>query len=200
MIKNYIFDLGNVLAEFNPEKLTAPFADGEDKMLISKVVFDRLYWNRLDSGTIEDDEVKKCIMGRLPESLIEIGLKVYDNWIQSLTPVDGMQALVRDIKKAGGRLYLLSNTSVGFANGYNKSAWLDGLLKQFDGMVFSAVCGMTKPGADIFEYLIKKYGLKAEESIFIDDLEKNVEGAQKVGIKGYLFDGDAEKLREFINI
>ena len=57
---------------------------------------------------------------------------------------------------------------------------------------------MVKPNAEIFEYILKKYSLKAEECVFIDDSEKNIVGCEAVGIKGYLFDGDADKLRKHL--
>ena len=55
---------------------------------------------------------------------------------------------------------------------------------------------MNKPNKDIFEHLLNKYGLHAEDCVFIDDSEKNVNGARAAGIKAILFTGDAEKLRE----
>ena len=57
---------------------------------------------------------------------------------------------------------------------------------------------MVKPHAEIYEYLLNTYKLKAEECIFIDDRLDNIEAGEKLGIKGYLFDGDAEKLRGYL--
>ena len=91
MIKNIIFDFGNVIAQFYPEKLTSPFvSDEKTRKYISEVVFDRLYWDRLDDGTISDDEVKAEICKRVPEELCEVACTVYDNWISSMTPVENM--------------------------------------------------------------------------------------------------------------
>ena len=70
MIKNYIFDFGKVLVEFEPENLTSVYIKNtEDLKIVSEVVFDRLYWDRLDNGTISDDEVINAIRNRLPEHL-----------------------------------------------------------------------------------------------------------------------------------
>ena len=57
---------------------------------------------------------------------------------------------------------------------------------------------MVKPNADIFQHILKKYDLKAEESIFVDDMEINAEGARKVGMHGYTYDGDADRLLQTI--
>ena len=201
MTENYIFDFGNVLGEFYSEKLTAPYVKNEDaKKRIADVVFDRIYWDRLDEGTITDDEVKAGIRSRLPEEEYDVACKVYDNWVNTLTPVANMQNLVCDIKKSGKKLYLLSNISIGFANSYSKVKWIKELFDNFDGVVLSGPIGIVKPNKDIFEYLLEKFNLKADECIFIDDNQNNIDGAELVGIKGYLFDGDALKLRKFLGI
>ena len=201
MIKNYIFDFGNVLAEFYPERLTAPFAENP-KMLkyISEVVFDRTYWDKLDSGEITDEDVKTDILRRVPKDLGEISCKVYDNWINTMTPVSGMQQLISDICKTDKKLFLLSNISIGFAENYDKVEWIKELFLHFDGLVFSGPIGKVKPNKEIFEHLLETYNLKAEDCLFIDDNEKNIEGAKKVGIEGYLFSGDARKLREYLKM
>ena len=98
MIKNYIFDFGNVLANFYPDKLTEPFVEDKEKY-ISEIVFDRIYWDRLDEGTISSEEIKKEAKGRLSSEIYESACMAIDNWIVNLTPVAGMQQLIDDIKK-----------------------------------------------------------------------------------------------------
>lgn len=201
MIKNYIFDFGNVLVHFDTDKLTSVCVeDAENRALVREVVFDRLYWDRLDAGTITDNEVKAEIRKRLPEDLRDAACDVFDRWIYLDTPVDGMFELVKDIKKNGGKLFLLSNISVNFAENYHKNKLVSELFSLFDGLVFSGRLGMTKPNKEIFEHLLNAYSLSADECIFIDDRLDNVEGAEAAGIKGYHFDGDAEKLRKTLNI
>ncbi len=197
MIQNYIFDFGNVLANFYEEMLTEPYVpDAELRKTISEVVFDRVYWDKLDDGSITDDEVKAEIRRRLPEEHRELGCLVYDSWVKTLTPVSGMKELVTDLKHAEKKLYLLSNISIGFGETYGEVPWIGELLGKFDGLVLSGEIGMVKPNREIFTYLLETYSLKAEECIFIDDRAENLKGAEAVGIAGYLFDGDAEKLRE----
>lgn len=201
MIKNYIFDFGNVLARFYPEEFTAHFIkEPEPAQQVCDIVFDRLYWDRLDAGTITDQEVKEGIKGRLPKNLYDTACKIYDSWVELLSPVDGMKKLVADIKKNGGKLYLLSNISIGFAESYHKNNWVSSLFSLFDGLVFSGPIGITKPEREIFCHLLNTYSLKAEECIFIDDSKINISGCEKVGIRGYLFNGDAKALRKELNI
>ena len=199
MIKNYIFDFGNVLAEFDPYKLTAKYVENPDDIkLVSEVVFDRLYWDKLDRGTIEDDEVKSEILKRLPPELGNAGCRVYDNWVLNLTAVSGMESLVKDIHSKGYGLYLLSSISKGFAENYHRVPWISELFSCFNGLVLSGNIGIVKPHKEIFEYLINKYSLEPKECIFIDDSKVNTEGAERIGIRSYLFDGDSTKLRKFL--
>ncbi|MBQ2897152.1 MAG: HAD family phosphatase [Clostridia bacterium] len=201
MIKNYIFDFGNVIAKFCPDDLTACYvSDPHQRRIVSDVVFDRLYWAKLDEGSITDDEVKKQISLRLPEDLREVSCMVYDNWVKNLTPVDGMQKLISDIKKNDKKLYLLSNISIGFANNYKNVTWLKEIFSKFDGLVFSGPIGMVKPNKNIFEFILEKFELNSDECIFVDDCVMNINGAENAGIKGYFFDGDSEKLRKFLQM
>lgn len=191
-----------MIAQFYPEKFVEPYiSDEKTKKELSDIVFDRLYWDKLDLGTITDDEVKQSIRSRVADdALKEIACTVYDNWINNLTPDQGMQALIHDLHKSGKKMYLLSNISVGFKENYCNVEWIKTLFGYFEGLVFSGELGIAKPSADIFEYILGKYNLKREECLFIDDREINIEGANKVKIKGYLFDGNAEKLRQYIQV
>ena len=189
MIKNYIFDFGQVIVKFDTEYMTSVYVKNtQDIKTIERVVFDRLYWDKLDAGTITDEQVKEAFCERLPEHLREKACEVYDNWYRNLPFVEGIKELLKKIKDNGGRLFLLSNISIGFAKGYATVPQLKEIFNLFDGLVFSGEIGLVKPNKEIFDYVLDKYNLKAEESVFIDDNKNNVEGAEKAGIKAYLFD------------
>lgn len=196
MIKNVIFDFGQVMVRFDPEYMVGKYVSApEDRRLLEEVVFDRLYWDRLDAGTIEDEEVTAACRERVPERLHGKIDEIYYNWIYNLPPIDGMTELVRELKEEYGiRVYLLSNISHYFAEHERELSALDG----FDGKVFSAEIGMTKPSREIFEYITSRYRLDPEKTIFVDDNEKNIEGARAFGIGGYLFDGDSKRLKDYL--
>ena len=199
MIKNYIFDFGNVITEFIPEKLTAPYIKEQQQLnAVCEVVFDRKYWDKHDNNSITETEVKNDFANRLPKDLYEIACQAFDGWIENLTPIKGMCELIADLKNKNKNLYLLSNISVRFANEYVNTEWIKNVLSLFDGLVFSATTEFVKPDKDIFEYLLNKFNLNPEECLFIDDAPRNIEGAIEAGIEGYLFDGDSEKLRRFL--
>ena len=189
MFQNYIFDFGQVIVKFDTEYMTSVYVkDLKDIKLVEEVVFDRLYWDKLDAGTITDEEVKAGIKCRLPERLWESACTVYDNWYRNLPFVQGMPELLRKLKKSGSKLFLLSNISIGFAKNYESVPELKELFDLFDGLVFSGPIGIVKPNKEIFDYILDKYTLKANETVFVDDNERNVSGAKIAGINGFLFD------------
>ncbi len=199
MTKNYIFDFGKVLVEFEPLYMTRQYIENEkDVQLVAEVLFDRLYWDKLDEGTITDEKVKEAVCARLPERLHESAGLVYENWYKHLPEIEGMRAIVMMLKEQGRGLYLLSNISETFAENYVHVPQLRELFSLFDGLVFSAPIHMVKPTKDIFEYLLHKYDLRAEDCTFIDDNEKNVNGAMQVGISAILFSGNAAELEKMI--
>ncbi len=194
--KNVIFDFGQVMVRFDPKYMTEQYVTGEDAELVASVVFDRLYWDKLDSGDISDGEVISACRKRLPERLWEAVDSVYFNWIYHLPAIDGMVEIVRDLRAQGVRVFLLSNISEYFAAHADEVP----VLSEFEGCVFSAVVGHVKPHRDIFEYVCGKYSLTPSETVFVDDNAANIAGAESYGIKGYLFDGSAQKLRDFLKI
>lgn len=192
MIKNVIFDFGQVMVRFDPDYMVAQYvSDPADRAQIAEVLFDRLYWDALDRGTITDEEVISASCARLPERLRGFVKPIYDNWIYNIPEIEGMRELVREIRKHGARVFLLSNISTYFAAHANEIP----TLSEFEACVFSAVCGRVKPHADIFQYLCEQNGLIPEECLFVDDNASNIAGAEAFGIRGYLFDGNVARLR-----
>ena len=196
MIRNVIFDFGQVMVRFDPAYMVSKYIDDPaDCAKVEAVLFDRLYWDRLDRGTITDEEVLEASRARLPEHLHGVIKTVYDNWIYNLPEIEGMRELVRELKAQYGiHVYLLSNISVYFAAHAHEIP----CLSEFEDCVFSAVCGKVKPNTDIFAYLCGRNGLNPTECIFVDDNAANIAGAEAFGIQGYLFDGDAKRLTAYL--
>ena len=197
MIKNVIFDFGQVLVHFEPSYMVGVYVENEeDKALLEKVVFDRIYWDKLDKGTISDEETMSLIKERLPQRLWDVADKIYYNWIYNIPEIDGMSDLLSYLKsKYGVRLFLLSNISKYFAE---HSGEIE-ILRKLDGLVMSAPIGIVKPSYEIFDHLCKKHNINPYEAVFVDDSCDNIEGAEAYGIKGYVFDGDSEKLKKYLD-
>ncbi len=197
MIKNVIFDFGQVIIHFVPEIMVSPYVtDKEDKALICDVLFDRLYWDKLDKGTITNEEVLEAAHKRLPERLWDATDKIYYNWIYNVPEIDGMRELIIKLKERYGvGIFLLSNISNYFVEHKDEFT----IFELFDKCIFSAPIGIVKPSFEIFEHLCRECNISKEESIFIDDNEKNIEAAKKFGLNGYIFDGDVKKLENYLD-
>ena len=109
MIKNVFFDFGQVLIKFIPYDMTKAYVQNEDDIkLIEEVVFDRLYWDKLDEDKITDEQVIADVYRRLPERLHKQAHKVYFNWIYNIPQIEGMEEIVVELKNKGVNICLLS--------------------------------------------------------------------------------------------
>ena len=185
MIKNVVFDFGDVIAKFCPERIAGAFVGEEDRKLVTDVVF-REEWRELDEGTKDYGEYIAETKEMLPERLGETLDRLFRDWYRELPYVDGVWEMVQSLKKKGYRLYILSNASAYFAQ---KSSYFE-ITREFDGIVFSGVVKMAKPGDGIYSYLFETFGLKPEECLFIDDREDNIEAGKRNGMNGVVFQGD----------
>ncbi|MBE5775529.1 MAG: HAD family phosphatase [Clostridiales bacterium] len=193
MLKNIIFDFGGVMYRYEPDYLlSCCYESAEDAAAAKPVIYRE--WHRLDEGTVDYDQYAAETEALLPEHLRAGARKYLYNWHRFEPPMEQTWALAARLKARGYKIFLLSNAPVTFA------ADLDiyPILKIFDGLVVSAPIQMVKPNADIFLHTLEKYGLKAGESLFVDDLEVNCDGARAVGMYGYTYSGDADKLLEYI--
>ena len=127
----------------------------------------------------DDLSISKAI----PEHLKEAAGHLLFHWHDPLIPVEGIDELVFALKERGYRIYLLSN-----APASQKLYWSKIRCSTcFDGVVVSAFEKCVKPDPEIYQILLNRYGLKAEESFFTDDVPANIETAEKLGIKAHLF-------------
>lgn len=196
-MKNVIFDFGQVLVRFEPSYMVGKYvSDPVEAALLAHIVFDRKYWDQLDAGTITDAEVVADIKTRVPARLGDAVENIYYNWIYNIPEVEGMREVILHVKETyGAPIYVLSNISTYFAAHAHEIP----ILELVDGCVFSAVCGMTKPNADIFEHICEKFSLDPVRTVFVDDRAENVRAAEALGMQGVVFDGDADKLRAYLD-
>lgn len=191
MIKNIIFDLGNVLIEFNPHKFVEENIPPADRDEVFQMIFERREWQELDRGTLSYDEVVKFFSIRFPqyEDLIR---KFFENKIiDCLKPIEANIKYVEELKKRGYRLYILSNFHYPAYENVSKK-W--DFFKLFDGEVISSHANLLKPERGIYEEILQKYKLNPEETLFIDDSQPNIEAAKEFGLKTVHLD-DYRELR-----
>ena len=192
MIRNVVFDVGQVLLRFERDYfITRLGIDGADKELLMREVFLSLEWARMDRGSMTDAEAAESVCKRLPEHLHDAASKLVQMWDRPILPVPGMFELVQELKEKGYGVYLLSNAS------YRQHDYWPRVeaSRFFDGKLISADVKVVKPQPEIYRMLLERFDLKAEECFFIDDSPANIEGAFFCGIPGAVFHGDARRLR-----
>lgn len=193
MIKNVIFDMGNVLLTFDRNRfLDAVNAHGEERQMLLNNVYLSVEWARMDRGSMTEAEAAASMCSHVPEHLHEKVHLLVDKWDRPIIPVPGMKELVRELKEAGYGVYLLSNAS------YRQHEYWPRVPgnEYFDGTLVSADVKLVKPEREIYELMMKEFNLIPDECVFIDDSTLNIEGAERVGIHGIVFHGSAEEARE----
>lgn len=194
MIKNIIFDLGNVLLDFNPkEYLRNKIKDEKKVQELYEEIFLSEEWPMLDRGTISEEEAINKICTRYNENsqLIRAAM---DNWYEMLNPIEKNVAVLKKLKDKGYNLYYLSNFHMlAFENVTKRHDF----FKFFDGGVVSYEEKLLKPEEDIYNKLVERYTLKPNESVFVDDTLKNIEKAKKMGF-GVIHFKDASDLEALL--
>jgi len=181
MIKNIVFDLGNVLVSFKP----AEYFDKKNyppniKETILADIFASKEWLMLDNGDISTREAIEGISIRSTLNKEEI-THIFNLRSDLIFPIDQNVKVLPELKKKGFRLYFLSNFPMDIFEEVKTGYYF---FKYFDGGVISAEAKVSKPDSRIYRILLDKYSLIPEECLFVDDLEINVKAAEETGMKG----------------
>ena len=180
MIKNLIFDIGYVLIEYHWREVMIRhgISPEETERIAAEMFESEIWWKRLDGGMIdlegaireyrkafpEDFEVIEWVM-RHPELMHEFRPEVWEKALK--------------LKKAGYRIYLLSNYSEHLLKCHLKGT---GIAENVDGAIISCRVHVIKPEPGIYRALLETYDLKPEECLFFDDRADNVQGAIDAGM------------------
>ena len=193
MIKNILFDMGNVLIHFARKVfLDRLDVSEEDKLLLMREVFLSVEWVQMDRGTLREETAAPLMCQRLPEHLHSAVHSLVSLWDNPMLPIAGMAELVEDLKDNGYGIYLLSNASVRQHEYWPKiPGW-----QSFDGKIISADEKVMKPHPDYYLRALDRFKLIPGECVFVDDVPANIEGAMYCGIPGIVFHGDVLLLRK----
>ena len=184
MVKNIIFDYGGVLLDWNPHYLYDPyFGDvGKADWFLTNIC--TYEWNAQHDNGKPIAEGTAELIAEHPEWEKEIRL-YYDDFMKMMGgQIPGMEELVKGLKVKGYRVFGLSNWSV---ETFALVRHVYPVLDLMEDMVISGIERVMKPDHRIFELALERFGIKAEETVFIDDNPKNVQAACEVGIRGVLF-------------
>ena len=181
---NIILDMGNVLLEWNKDKILQGISDTKkDYLILDKSIFQSGLWETLDLGTISREElVLKVVsmIGRTYQKKVEEVIWNWPNYIEIFTEVF---PILSEVKKKGHRIFVLSNTSKVFYDLLEEQ--LSPIKELLDGFVLSCDIKAIKPDLAMFEEILDKYQLDPTNCVFLDDIEDNTIAAQKLGIKSY---------------
>lgn len=186
--KNVVFDVGQVLLRFAPKDfLPRMFPQDIAQALTPPALFGGDTWLRMDEGVYCAEEAARIITDKAGRpDLYEHELHFMLNFAKQMTLLPAAK-LIPELKKMGKKLYVITN--YGNETFAATCAQFPELFSQFDGIVLSAKERLIKPDKRIYQLLLDRYALKAEECVFIDDLEANAEGARAVGMKAIHYTG-----------
>lgn len=179
-----ILDMGNVLLEWNKDKILQDISDTKkDYLILDKSIFQSGLWERLDLGTMSREElVLKVVsmIGRTYQKKVEEVIWNWPNYIEIFTEVF---PILSEVKKKGHRIFVLSNTSKVFYDLLEEQ--LSPIKELLDGFVLSCDIKAIKPDLAMFEEILDKYQLDPTNCVFLDDIEDNIIAAEKLEIKSY---------------
>ena len=197
MIRHIIFDIGNVLAAFQWEKKFRPFCSSPEEFeRLARATVHSEMWKELDKGLLSQSELMDGFVRNDPEleSLIRSALSSYRGMIGLY---DYTISWIRELKEKGYSVYFLSNMP---EIAMRDCAEELNFLEETDGGILSYREKIVKPDPAIYRLMMERYGLKAEECVFLDDSEMNVRAAHREGMKGIVFCGKEQACEEMRRI
>lgn len=193
MIKNLIFDFGNVLVEYRMKEFMLEKGIAPDMIKrIFKATIMGPYWDEFDRGALTEDEAFAGFLSIDPEIEKELHL-AFDNITGMLVKRDFAIPWIKELKAAGYNVYYLSNYS---KKAFEECADSIDFLPYMDGGIVSHKELVVKPNPEIYNRLIDRYNLVPSECVFIDDTDKNVETAKQLGMEGIIFTTQADAIEE----
>jgi putative hydrolase of the HAD superfamily len=174
-----IFDLGGVVLDWNPDTILEAFYDDIDaRAAMKRDLFQHPDWLLMDRGVYSEADVIARLVERTGRPSSEL-IGLFGAVRNSLRPKRDTVALIERLAQQQVPLYCLSNMPAStFA--YLKDS--HAFWPHFRGIVISGEIQMMKPEPEIFEYLLRRYELTPGNTVFIDDLQPNVQAAKALGI------------------
>ena len=189
-IDTVVFDLGNVLVDWNPRYLYRKLIPDEPEMERFLAEVCTIPWHVRQDDTGKCAEATAALVAKFPDKR-DLITAFYDRFDEMITgEVPGMAQIVMGLKARGMMVYGLTNWP---GELFHHSKRFD-ILSHLDGIVVSGHEGVKKPEARLFQILFARYDIAPKRSLFIDDVAENVAAGIALGMHGHLFH-DAERLR-----
>ena len=179
-----ILDMGNVLLEWNKDKILKAVAKTQkDYLILDKAIFQSGLWERLDLGSLTREELLDKVLSLLGDCYQKKVEEVIWNWPAYIDIYTEVFPLLARLKENGHRIFVLSNTSPVFYELLKDQ--LAPLEKILDGFVLSCDIKAIKPDRKMFEEILHKYQLDPANCVFLDDIADNTNMAESLGIIAY---------------
>lgn len=197
MIKNVIFDIGNVLTVFCWKKYFKSFGYSDEMVeRIANASTKNLSWNEYDRGVLTEEEVLELFIRQDPE--IEEELRTVNRNIKDiLKRCDYAIPWIQELKEKGFKVFYLSNF---FKKAEVECAEALDFIPYMDGGILSYQEKLIKPDAAIYQLLMSRYNLQAKECVFIDDRADNCEAARKLGMQAICFQNREQVVKELADM
>ena len=186
MIRNIVFDIGNVLVNFDPKSFLK--RKGFDEAMADRIIEASVktpVWNELDRGAWTEEELIEGFVRNDPKIEEQIR-RAFSDYEDIVLPTTYAIPWIKELKAKGYRVYYLSNCSR-MVEVQCKEAMA--FLPYTDGGILSYTDKLIKPDPAIYLLFLERFGLKADETVFLDDTLVNIEAAEKLGIHGIWFKG-----------
>ena len=179
-----ILDMGNVLLEWNKDKILQGVSDTKkDYLILDKTIFQSGLWEKLDFGTMTREELVLEVVSMIGNTYQKKVEEVIWNGPSYIDIYTEVFPVLSELKKKGHRIFVLSNTSKVFYDLLDEQ--LSPLKEVLDGFVLSCDIKAIKPDLAMFKEILDKYQLDPTNCVFLDDIEDNTMAAEKLGIKAY---------------
>lgn len=196
MIKNIIFDIGGVLAEFDWDAYMSRYFSKETADIVTDATWHNPDWEEFDKGILSFGEIMNKLIKRAPDYEKEIRTAMeHIGECPKLQPY--AIPWINELKNAGFGVYYLSNYFEYLMQACPEAVSFTGLM---DGGIFSCYEHITKPDTGIYLKLCSKYRLEPSECLFIDDRPVNTAGAVRSGMNAILFESYDKNYRQIMDL
>lgn len=190
-----VFDIGAVLIDFDWDAFVGSMFDAETAAAVTRAMWRNPDWTELDKGILRDEEILRLFIAKEPRYEKEIR-HTFSRLADCPRKKEGTVRLIDRLRAAGHKVYFLSNY---FEYLMHAAPDVLDFTAHMDGGIFSCFVHEIKPCPAIFNMLCEKYGFRPSDAVFIDDSERNVEGAEACGFRTIHYTGqDFDRLYDEI--
>ncbi|MBO0737241.1 MAG: HAD family phosphatase [Alphaproteobacteria bacterium] len=187
-VRTVLFDLGGVLVDWDPRHLYRRLFTDEAAMERFLATVCTQAWNEEQDAGRPFREGVELLLARYPHHATEI--RAYDaRWVEMLRgAIEESVAILDELRRRRVPFFGLTNFS---AEKFPLARERFGFLDWFEGILVSGEEGLKKPDPRIYHLAIERFGLVPAETLYVDDVEKNISAAALLGLKTHLFLGAA---------